>query len=192
MKQFNYFDFANVLSEEEMMEIQDKLLSMSGKEMESYYKKLLEKGTCKSKNKKIECLDFLTYYIELRTQWNYFLMNHMDESVKAIYFEFDTLFRWSGEFSSCSQYSSLVHKNDDWALDSICNQAEAPSFELLAIVYNGCCDKCLGGLNNKKVLIALTISIFKQVVEMNNPGIPVCIHYKYQDPLFRLFDDKQY
>ncbi|MEG1578272.1 MAG: hypothetical protein RR336_05870 [Oscillospiraceae bacterium] len=192
MKQFNYFDFANLPTEEEIREIQEMLARLSGKETEVYYRALMQKGTCKTKNAKIACLDFLSYAVELRTQWNYFLMQHMDETVKAIYFEFDTLLRWSGQFVGCSSYMPLAEENDDWASDCICAQGDAPDYELLAIVYNGCCDKCMGGTNNKKALIALTAALFKQIVEMNNPHVPVCIHYKYQDPLFRLFEDSQY
>ncbi|MEI4529357.1 hypothetical protein [Priestia megaterium] len=109
-----------------------------------------------------------------------------EQSVEAIYFEYDMENDWESTFFVCDEYSSLSEDDDDWASEWI-DEIEGPINKEFAQIYqeNGF-DTTEKAKAVTLFLVIRTVTALGTVAQSMKVNVPLCIGFHDQDPIMRI------
>ncbi|MDN3233149.1 hypothetical protein [Priestia megaterium] len=167
-------------------EIQAELFQKSFEEIEAKYYEVCSTIAGIDIEKRIRNINLDIYQTQLRSSLYEALHIVNEQSIEAIYFEYDMENDWESTFFVCDEYSSLSEEDDDWASDWI-EEVEGPINKEFAYIYqeNGF-DSTEKAKAVTLFLVVRTVIAFGTVAQSMKVNVPLCIGFHDQDPIMRI------
>ncbi|MEH6964493.1 hypothetical protein V7079_25035 [Priestia megaterium] len=170
-------------------EMQVELFQKSFEEIEAKYYQLCSTIAGDNVAERIRNINLDILQTKLKSSLPKALYIANEQSVEAIYFEYDMDNEWESTFFVCDEYSSLSEEDDDWDSEWIA-EIEGPINREFAQIYQE------NGFDETEKAKAKAVTLFlvirtvtalgtvAQSMKVNVP--PLCIGFHDQDPIMRI------
>lgn len=167
-------------------EMQVELFQKSFEEIEAKYYRLCSTIAGDNVAERIRSINLDILQIKLKSSLKKALYIANEQSVEAIYFEYDMDNEWESTFFVCDEYNSLSEEDDDWASDWIA-EIEGPINSEFAQIYqeNGF-DTTEKSKAVTLFLVIRTVIALGEVSQSMKVNVPLCIGFHDQDPIMRI------
>ena len=167
-------------------EMQVELFQKSFEEIEAKYYRLCSTIAGDNIAARIRNISLDIFQTKLKSSLQEALHIANEQSVEAIYFEYDMDNDWESTFFICDGYSSLFEEDDDWASDWI-EEIEGPSNKEFAQIYQ---ENGFDATEKARIitlfLIVRTLVAFAKAVKNIKVDVPLCVGFHDQDPIMRI------
>ncbi len=167
-------------------EMQVELFQKSFEEIEAKYYRLCSTIAGDNVAEMIRSINLDILQTKLKSSLKKALYIANEQSVEAIYFEYDMDNEWESTFFVCDEYNSLSEEDDDWASDWIA-EIEGPINSEFAQIYqeNGF-DTTEKAKAVTLFLVIRTVTALGAVAQSMKVNVPLCIGFHDQDPIMRI------
>lgn len=167
-------------------EMQVELFQKSFEEIEAKYYRLCSTIAGDNIAARIRNISLDIFQTKLKSSLQEALHIVNEQSVEAIYFEYDMDNEWESTFFVCDEYGSLSEGDDDWASEWI-GEIEGPINKEFAQIYQ---ENGFDATEKAKVvtllLVIRTVTALGTVAESMKVNVPLCIGFHDQDPIMRI------
>lgn len=112
--------------------------------------------------------------------------------IKAVCYEYDSGYDWSGSFVLCHRYLPLAEKDNDWACcwDKFIDNVNTPFY--IPDIDSADDDENDEGLGVNIYSNARVVIEFATVCQTITPPVPICIYHHEQNEITRIFPDSMF
>ncbi|OCA90445.1 hypothetical protein A8F94_00710 [Bacillus sp. FJAT-27225] len=169
-------------------ELQADLREKNSNEIEEKYYTICSELAGTEKANTIKQVDLNEYVNELKAGLEKSIKIAREQTIRAIYFEYDLDNDWESAFFICEKYNQLEYEDDDWASEWT-EDFDGPSLEQFGSIYElDGFDGNDAAIGSTIYLVARTVTAFARAYTLlsDESSIAVCIAFHDQDPIIRI------